>query len=58
LPHSFISQTLKGTNWERSLLRLEFLKTNDIRLTFRQPCQKVLQPFIDIVDVEGGDFHF
>ena len=40
---------------ERSLLGLEFLKTDDIRLSLREPRQQVRQALIDVVDVEGCD---
>jgi hypothetical protein len=42
---------------KRSVLGLEFLEADDVWLSFGEPSQKVLQPFIDVVDVEGGDFH-
>jgi hypothetical protein len=33
------------------------LKTNDVWLSLGQPGQKVFAPFVDVVDVESGDFH-
>jgi hypothetical protein len=38
------------------LLGLQFLKTNHIWLGFGQPGQKIVQTFIDIVNVKGRDF--
>jgi hypothetical protein len=43
--------------WKRSLLRLELLETNDVRLSFGEPSQKVLQSLVDVVNVERGNFH-
>jgi hypothetical protein len=40
-----------------SLLRLELLETNHVRLSFGQPSQQVIQPIIDVVNVEGRDSH-
>jgi hypothetical protein len=36
---------------------LQLLQTNHVRLSSPQPSQKVWQPPIDVVDVEGGDLH-
>jgi len=33
------------------------LEANHIRLSFGQPSQEVVEPLIDVVNVEGGDFH-
>jgi hypothetical protein len=39
------------------MLGLEFLEANNVRLSLGEPCQEVLQAFVDVVDLEGGDFH-
>ena len=39
------------------MLSLEFLETNHVWFGFLEPRQEVLQPLIDVVDVEGSDFH-
>ncbi len=57
LPDGFVSESSQGIDRKRSLLRLELLETDHIRLSFGQPGQKVVEPLIDVVNVEGGDFH-
>jgi hypothetical protein len=41
-----------------SLLGLEFLKANDIRLSFFEPSQEIFRPLVDVVDIESGDLHY
>jgi hypothetical protein len=53
LADRFISESPKGAHGEGSLLCLELLEANDVRLRFGQ---EVVEPLIDIVNVEGGDF--
>jgi hypothetical protein len=33
------------------------MEADDVGLTFAQPMQKILQPFISVVDIESGDLH-
>ncbi len=40
-----------------SLLCLQFLQAHDVRRFPTQPADKIVQPLIDVVDVEGGDLH-
>jgi len=37
------------------LLGFEFLKANNVRLSFAEPSQEVFQPLVDVVDVESDD---
>ena len=39
------------------MLRLEFLETHHIWFGLLEPSQEVLQPLIDVVDIEGSDSH-
>ena len=39
------------------LLGLELLQTNDVWRSLGEPSRKILEAFIDVVDVESGDFH-
>ena len=57
LPDCFVSQVAERVYWKRSLLRLEFLETNHVRPSLGQPFQKIVQPLIDVIDIERGDFH-
>src|SRR5579862_1115519 len=56
-PDCLVPQFLKRMLWKRSLFRLELLKTNDVRPGSGKPGQKVLEPLVDVVNVEGGNFH-
>jgi len=38
------------------LLCLQLLESHHVRFSFRQPSQKIVEPLIDVVNVEGGDF--
>src|SRR5260370_28388894 len=55
LPDCFVPESSKGIHGKGSLLRLELLETNHVRLSFGQPSQEVIQPLIDVVNVEGRD---
>src|SRR5258708_5115790 len=57
LPDCFVAESPKGIHGKGSLLSLELLETHHVRFSFGQPSQKVVEPLIDVVDVEGGDFH-
>jgi hypothetical protein len=57
LPDCFVPESPKGVHGKGSLLCLELLETNHVRLRFGQPSQEVVEPLIDIVNVEGGDSH-
>src|ERR1700722_7650022 len=57
LPDCFVPESPKGLHGKGSLLCLELLQTHHVRLSFRQPSQQVVEPLIDVVNVEGGDFH-
>jgi hypothetical protein len=46
----------KGMHGKGLLLCLELLETHHVRSSFRQPSQEVVEPLIDVVNVEGGDF--
>ena len=43
--------------WELSVGGLQLLQAHDVRLGLRQPGEKIGQPAIDVIDVEGGDLH-
>ena len=53
-----IAKRLKGCRGKRVLLGLEFLEAHDVRFGFGKPGQKILQPLVDVVDVEGRDLHY
>jgi len=57
LPDRFVPESPKGIHGKSLLLCLELLEAHHIRFRFRQPSQEVVEPLIDIVNVEGGDFH-
>src|SRR6185503_7036183 len=40
-----------------AIFGLELLQAGDIRRGFIQPSEEVRQTLVDVVDVEGGDFH-
>ena len=39
------------------MLGLEFLKADHVRLGLGEPGEQVLEALVDVVDVEGGEFH-
>ena len=53
----FVPESPKGIHGKGFLLCLELLETNHVRLRFGQPGQEVIEPLVDVVNVEGGDFH-
>jgi len=44
-------------NRKISVGRFQFLQRDDVGFRRAQPPQQVRQPTVDVVDVEGGDFH-
>lgn len=57
MPNCFVSERAQGIGGESFLLGLEFLETYNVRLRFSKSSQNVIQPLVDVVDVEGGGFH-
>ncbi len=57
LPNCFVAEGPKVTHGKRSLLGFEFLEANDFWSSFGEPSQKILQPFINVVDIESGNLH-
>ena len=41
----------------RSAGGFELLKADDVWRSFGKPSRKILQKFVDVVNVEGGDLH-
>lgn len=39
------------------LLGFQFLEADDVGLGFREPVEEILEALVDVVDVEGGEFH-
>lgn len=56
-PNRLISGVADGFGLEFAVGAFQLLQANDIRRGAVQPLQEVGQPAIDVVDVEGGDFH-
>src|SRR4029077_19758043 len=56
LPNCLVTEISKGVDGKGSVLRLELLETNHVRLSFGQPSQEVIQTLIDVFNVEGCDF--
>ena len=56
MPDCFVPESPKGIHGKGFLLCLELLETHHVRFSFRQPSQEVVEPLIDVVNVEGGDF--
>jgi len=57
LPDCFVPGSAKSIRGKLSLLRLELLETNHVRLSSGQPGQEVIKPLIDVVDVERRNPH-
>jgi hypothetical protein len=58
MPNRFITRGSERLRWKCALLCLELLQASDVRLGFGEPCQEILQPFVDVVDVKRRDFHY
>ena len=56
-PHSFISRRSDGLYRKRSLLGLELLQADHVWSFLFQSGQKIIQPFVDVIYVERGNFH-
>src|ERR1700676_2445110 len=57
-PDPTIAQVTKGTCRKCSLLCLEFLEANDVGLRPCEPRREIVQPLVDVVDVESGDLQW
>jgi hypothetical protein len=44
--------------WECPLLGFQLLEANDIWLRFAEPSHQVVQPLVDVVDVESYDLQY
>ena len=55
--NGFVAQRSEGLHWERLLFSLEFLQTNHVWFRSLEPGQEILQPLINVIDIEGSDFH-
>ena len=55
LPDCFVTKSPKSIHGKGFLLCLELLETHHFRFSFGQPSQEVVEPLIDVVNVEGGD---
>jgi hypothetical protein len=58
LPNCAITQRSKGIRWKCPLLSFKFLETNDVWLCFAEPSHQVIQPLVDVVDIESGDLQY
>lgn len=56
-PDGAIAGGLDRIDRERALVRLQLLQADDVRLGRCQPRQQARQPLVDVVDVEGRNFH-
>src|SRR6516164_3857363 len=52
-----IAEGSKPTLGKRLLLGPELLEANDVWPSLGEPSHEVLQPLVDVVDVEGDDLH-
>src|SRR4029077_577357 len=57
-PASAIAEVTKGTCRKCSLLNLELLEANDVRLRPCEPRREIMQTLVDVVDVESGDLQW
>jgi hypothetical protein len=57
LPDRFVPESSKGIHGKGFLLCFELLETHHVRFSFGQPSHEVVEPLVDVVNVEGGDFH-
>src|SRR5271166_595154 len=56
-PNCRIASLLDRSGGKVVFRALQFLQANHIGLRSRQPVQQVRQPAVDVVDIEGRDFH-
>jgi putative transposase len=56
-PGRAVTDLLKRRLRERGVSGLQLLQTHDVRLARTQPVEKVSKALVDVVDVEGGNFH-
>jgi hypothetical protein len=57
LPDRFVPESPKSVHGKGVLLCLELLETHHVRFSFRSPSEEVVEPLIDVVNIEGGDSH-
>ena len=57
LPDGMVAGTGEVGCREALLVGLQLLQAGDVGLTLAEPFEKVRQPAVDVVDVEGGDDH-
>ena len=56
-PDCSVAGIAQHIGWKGFVRRLQFLKAHHIGAGRLQPLQQVRQAAVDVVDVEGGDFH-
>src|SRR5262249_22289627 len=56
-PDRAVARLLDGRARKFGILGLELLQADDVGLRRRQPVEQVGKPLVDVVDVEGRDFH-
>ena len=56
MPDRFVTESPKSVHGKGILRCLELLETHYVRFSFANEAE-VVEPLIDVVNVEGGDFH-
>jgi hypothetical protein len=56
-PHGVVTGFLDYHGREFRVCRLHLLKAGHVGARVAQPRQEIFEPLVDVVDVEGGDFH-
>ncbi len=56
MPDASIPESFECLRGKGLLFGFELLQANDIGLCLRKPGREILQPFVDVVDVESSDF--
>ena len=55
MPDCSITQGSKRFRGKGSVFGLQLLEANDVWLSFGEPSREILQPLVDVVDVERYD---